>query len=109
LHFEISGSHGGEYEDNCLLGCCAVVCQKLTDVSEVLAASMIKAMLALMMEAASTSKTSVNVYQNTRRGIPEDNHLQLAFNQHHTLSKNIAPKSCTHFLFSPWSHMASPS
>jgi hypothetical protein len=21
---EISGSYGGEYEDNCLLGCCAV-------------------------------------------------------------------------------------
>jgi hypothetical protein len=21
---EISGSHGGEYEDGCLLGCCAV-------------------------------------------------------------------------------------
>jgi hypothetical protein len=21
---EISGSHGGEYEDDCLLGCCAV-------------------------------------------------------------------------------------
>jgi hypothetical protein len=22
---EISGSHGGEYEDDCLLGCCAVL------------------------------------------------------------------------------------
>jgi hypothetical protein len=24
LHCEISGSHGGEYENDCLLGCCAV-------------------------------------------------------------------------------------
>jgi hypothetical protein len=24
LHIEISGSHGGEYEDDCLVGCCAV-------------------------------------------------------------------------------------
>jgi hypothetical protein len=40
---EISGSHGDEYEDGCLLGCCATI--------------------ALMMEAASTSETSVNIYQ----------------------------------------------
>jgi hypothetical protein len=46
---EISGSHGGEYEDGCLLGCCT-----------------------LMMEAASTSETSVNIYHTTRRTIPED-------------------------------------
>jgi hypothetical protein len=39
------------------------VWQKFTDVSEVLAASIIKA----MMEAASTSETSVNSYQTTRR------------------------------------------
>jgi ABC-type arginine transport system permease subunit len=41
----------------------------------VLAASNIKAMIAyfiaLMMEAASTSETLVNVYQTTRRYIPE--------------------------------------
>jgi hypothetical protein len=24
IHFEISGSHSSEYEDGCLLGCCAV-------------------------------------------------------------------------------------
>jgi hypothetical protein len=36
---EVSGSHGGEYEDGCLLECCAV---------------------ALMMEAASTFEMSVN-------------------------------------------------
>jgi hypothetical protein len=32
-------------------------------------------MIALMMEAASTSETSVNFYQTTRRSIPEDSHL----------------------------------
>jgi hypothetical protein len=31
---------------------------------------------ALMMEAASTSETSINFYQTTRRNIPEDSHLQ---------------------------------
>jgi hypothetical protein len=30
----------------------------------------------LMMEAASTSKTSLNFYQTTRRNTPEDSHLQ---------------------------------
>jgi hypothetical protein len=39
--------------------------------SEVLAASII----ALMMEAASISKTSVNLCQATRRNNPEDSHL----------------------------------
>jgi hypothetical protein len=31
--------------------------------------------IALMMEAASTSETSVSFYQTTRRNIPEDRHL----------------------------------
>jgi hypothetical protein len=39
----------------------------------VLAASIIS--IALMMEAASTPETSVNVYQTTRRCNPKDNHL----------------------------------
>jgi hypothetical protein len=30
-----------------------------------------------MMEAASTSETSVNLYQTTRRNIPEDSHLHM--------------------------------
>jgi hypothetical protein len=51
-----------------LLGCCA---SKFTDVSEVLALSII----VLMMEAASTSETPVNFYQTTQRNIPEDGHL----------------------------------
>jgi hypothetical protein len=33
--------------------------------------------IALMMEAAITSETSVNFYQTTRRNIPEDSHLQV--------------------------------
>jgi hypothetical protein len=40
----------------------------------VLAASIIRAMM--MMEAASTSGTSANFYQTTRRNNPEDSHLQ---------------------------------
>jgi hypothetical protein len=31
--------------------------------------------IVLMMEAASTSETSVNFYQTTRRSNPEDSHL----------------------------------
>jgi hypothetical protein len=42
----------------------------------VLTASTIKAIIiAQMMDAASTSETSVNFYQTTRRNIPEDSHL----------------------------------
>jgi mannose-6-phosphate isomerase class I len=49
-----------------------VVWQKFTDVSEVLAASII---IGLIMEAASASDTSVNFYQTTWRNNPEDSHL----------------------------------
>jgi hypothetical protein len=52
--FEVS--HDGEYEDGCLLGCCAVIAQ--------------------MMEAASTSETSANFYHNTQRNNP-DIHFQM--------------------------------
>jgi hypothetical protein len=47
-----------------------------TNVSEVLAASIIMAMSDLMMEAARTSETLVNFYQTTRRYNPEDSHLR---------------------------------
>jgi hypothetical protein len=53
-----------------------VVWYKFADISEVLPASIIRAFRALIMEAASTSETSVNVYQTTRRNNPEDNHLR---------------------------------
>jgi hypothetical protein len=49
-----------------------VVWYKFTEVSEVLAASII---IALMMEAVSASETSVNFYETTRRNLPEDSHL----------------------------------
>jgi hypothetical protein len=45
----------------------------MTDVSEVHTASIIRAM---MMEAARTSETSVNLNVTTRRYIPEDSQLQ---------------------------------
>jgi hypothetical protein len=47
----IWGSHGGEYEDGCLLN-------------------------ALMMEAARTSETMINFYQTTQCYNPEDSRLQ---------------------------------
>jgi hypothetical protein len=34
-------------------------------------------LIVLMMEAESTSETSVNFYQTTRRNIPEDSHLHI--------------------------------
>jgi hypothetical protein len=37
-------------------------------------------MIALIMEAVRSSETSVNIYQNTRRTIPEDSNLQFLFN-----------------------------
>jgi hypothetical protein len=49
-----------------------VVSQKLTDVSEVLTASIIGEMIALIMKAVSSSETSVNFNQTTRRNIPEE-------------------------------------
>jgi hypothetical protein len=59
-----------------------VVWYKFTDVSEVLAASIIRVLskeltlrISLMIEAASTCETSVNFYHTTRRSIPEDIHL----------------------------------
>jgi hypothetical protein len=42
-----------------------VAWQKPTDVS-----------VAMMIEAVRTSKTSVNLYQTTRRNNPEDSHIQ---------------------------------
>jgi hypothetical protein len=35
-----------------------------------------QASISLMMEAVSTSETSVNIYETARRSIPEDSHLQ---------------------------------
>jgi hypothetical protein len=49
-----------DLENDCLLGCCA---------------SIIRIMIALTMEAVSTSETSVSFYQTIRRNVPEDVHL----------------------------------
>jgi hypothetical protein len=79
-------SHGGENENDMLGGkLCRVILRKLTDVSEVLdapniramiaellTASIIMAMIALMMEAVSTSEMSVNLYETTQCYIRED-------------------------------------
>jgi hypothetical protein len=40
-----------------------------------LTASIIRTIITLMTEAASTPETSVNFYQTTRRNNPEDSHL----------------------------------
>jgi hypothetical protein len=70
---EISGSHSTKYEDGCLTRLLHhVVWQKLTDISEVLAASIIRMVTALMMDVASTSETLVNFYQTTWYNKPED-------------------------------------
>jgi hypothetical protein len=55
-----------------------VVSQKLTDISQVLTGSIMRAskLIALMTEAGITSETSVNFYETTRRSILEDSHLQ---------------------------------
>jgi hypothetical protein len=48
------------------------------NVSEVLVAS-IRAITAMMMDAVSTSETSVNFHQTTRRYNPEDSHLRFYY------------------------------
>jgi len=66
---------------------CVVVWCKLTYVSEVLFAFIIRAcgayclhLQSLMMEAVHTSETLViNLYQTTRRNIPQEQHFQLLF------------------------------
>jgi hypothetical protein len=45
------------FEDDCLLGCCTII--------------------TLIMDAARTSETLVNVYQTTQRDLPEDSHLHI--------------------------------
>jgi hypothetical protein len=70
---EISGSHGGEYEVQSLLRC--ALKSMSIDVSEVRAASII----ALMMEAARTSETSVDIYFKKRQHISEDSELQCKY------------------------------
>jgi hypothetical protein len=68
-----------------------VIWQTFTDVSELLAASIISAMTeALMMEAASTTEKPVNFYQTTRCNNPEDSHLHT-----HRRENTKSHSSCT--------------
>jgi hypothetical protein len=60
---EISSSHGGEYEAQNLLGCTAMF--------------LIECRL-MMMEAACTSETSVDIQLRTRQYIPEDSELDIS-------------------------------
>jgi hypothetical protein len=62
---EISGSHGGEHEVTVFLA--YAQCSLVEVYRRFRGAS---CLIALMMEAASTSKTSVNFDQTTRRNIP---------------------------------------
>jgi hypothetical protein len=68
---EILGSHGGEYEDDCFLCCCAVQSGRSLPTFQryLLPPSSGRWVL--------TSETSVNFYQTTRRNIPEDSHPEL--------------------------------
>jgi hypothetical protein len=58
---EISSSHGGEYEAQNLLGCTAVFLIECRPMR----------LTALMMEAARTFETSVNIQLRTLQYIPE--------------------------------------
>jgi hypothetical protein len=58
----VSGSRGSEYDDDCLLGCCAVSSGRILPTFQ-------RAIIALIMEAVRTSETSVNFYETTRCSI----------------------------------------
>jgi hypothetical protein len=62
----ISSSHGAEYEVQNLLGCTAVFLIECRPA-------------ALMMEAARTSETSVDIQLRIRQYIPEDSELHAIF------------------------------
>jgi hypothetical protein len=59
-------SHGGGYEYDMSSGLLRpIVLQKFIDVSEVLTASIIRMMMALMLEVVSTSETQYNLLGHT--------------------------------------------
>jgi hypothetical protein len=65
------------FENGCLLGCCIVQSGRRLPMFQrfLLPPSSWRWVIALMMEATSTSETSVNFYQTTRHNSPEDSHL----------------------------------
>jgi hypothetical protein len=85
---EISSSHGGEYEAQNLLGCTAVflIECRLTFQRYVLSPS---PLIALMMEAARTSETSVDIQLRTRQYIPEDSELGLSLIKGRTQTEGV--------------------
>jgi hypothetical protein len=74
------------HKDGCLLDCCAVSLVDVYRLSEVLAASIIRA----MMETVSTSEIPVNFYQTTRHNNSDDSrHTR----RHESLISHILPPS----------------
>lgn len=75
---EISGSHGVEHEEDCLLECWAVYYHiNLPTFHRDLLPPSSRPLTALMMEVLSTSETSVYFYATTRCNIPEDIYLPM--------------------------------
>jgi hypothetical protein len=72
--YKTSGSHAGEYEDECLLGCCAVLSGRSLPTFQRCLLPLSLGLITLM-EAASISETLVNFYQATRRNNPQDSHI----------------------------------
>jgi hypothetical protein len=75
LSSEISSSHGGEYEAQNLLGCTAVFLIECRPTFQRYALPP-SSLIALIMEAACTSETSLDIQLRTRQYIPEDYELQ---------------------------------
>jgi hypothetical protein len=68
---KISGSHGGEYQDGCLLGCWAMQSGRNWPKFQTCLLQWSR-----QLNYCSTEK-SVNFYQTTRRNIPEDSPLHV--------------------------------
>jgi hypothetical protein len=94
-HSKISGSHSDKYVDGSLLGCCTIVLDRLTNISEKLIAPINQAsiiIIALLTEEVSSSEISIIIYKTTRHEIPEESHLCTIVNI--TLSFLMVMKNC---------------
>jgi hypothetical protein len=94
IKVHISSSHGGEYKDGWLVGCCAVQSGKRLPTFQ-------KCLLLLYhqghhhhhrfdVEAANASATSVILYQTERRNKPGDRHLR-----NEVVGPNVGPRTDT--------------
>jgi hypothetical protein len=72
---KISGSHGNEYKNIYILGCCTVSSGRNLPTFQ---RCLLPPTSGRLMDdgAVSTSETPVSFHQTTRRNIPEDSHLQ---------------------------------